>query len=191
MMGQKIENLSFPVCTNFVPTLNNGQVCYGLNLSSLQTLKTRSGPDTGLFLILDPSSSLIQEENEFDQAKKAFTIRLSPKSSSTNSVRFYLNTLSRFMDYRDGSYTLSVLKKMAGTTHFLSLSEMDKKCQVETFEACQTERYIKEVQKRCGCLPWRFGFSDQTKVTQNTINVLLLSCNALSQLLVNSSAQLN
>ena len=81
MMGQKVENLSFPACTIFLPTLHNGQVCYRLNLSLLQTLKTQSGPDTGLFLVLDPSSSMIQEDNEFDQAKKAFNIRLSPKGS--------------------------------------------------------------------------------------------------------------
>ena len=95
MMGQKVENLSFPACTIFLPTLHNGQVCYRLNLSLLQT---QSGPDTGLFLVLDPSSSMIQEDNEFVQAKKAFTIRLSPKSSSTHSPRSYLNTLSKFMD---------------------------------------------------------------------------------------------
>ena len=45
------------------------------------------------------------------------------------------------------------LKKMTGTDTFLELPDA-KKCKTETFDECHVVRYIPEVQKQCGCLPW-------------------------------------
>ena len=58
------------------------------------------------------------------------------------------------MDTRPGSYVMSALKKMRGTASFLALPDGARNCQIETFESCQTRRYMEEVQERCGCVPW-------------------------------------
>ena len=46
------------------------------------------------------------------------------------------------------------LKKMTGTAAFLELPDAAKKCKTETFEECHVVRYLAEVMKQCGCVPW-------------------------------------
>ena len=66
----------------------------------------------------------------------------------TNSARIYTNTLSSISDFTAGSYALTDLKNMSGTTSFLDLSLAKKQCHIGPVEDCQTQKM------KCGCVPW-------------------------------------
>ena len=53
MLGTVKEGLNFTACSNFRPTLHEGQLCYSLNLTSIDTGKTEAGKGAGLVIIID------------------------------------------------------------------------------------------------------------------------------------------
>ena len=63
---------------------------------------------------------------------------------------------------------MSVLKKMTGTDNFLELPSEGKNCQTDAFEDCQAERYITEVQTKCGCVPWALNLTPTQKVGRSS-----------------------
>ena len=79
-------------------------------------------------------------------------------------ARITLNTMARFTKYGSGSYKLSVLKKMTGTKSFIGLPDEVKQCQIESFADCQVRRYLEEVNKVCGCVPWSLKVTATMKV---------------------------
>ena len=166
VLGQKFP--SFPVCSQFKPTVLHGQLCYSLNLSSIGT-KSKSGKSSGLMLIIDQGSA--EEETRVDrnslESEDSFeNIDLHGAGEGTNSARIYLNTLASFTDYRAGSYAMTVLKKMTGTDSFLKQNDEAKNCQIQTIEECQTSRYIDAVKKKCGCVPWTLNSALTPQVRQ-------------------------
>ena len=77
-----------------------------------------------------------------------------PGNEEENVARIHLHTLSPFTDYRNGSYAMSALKKMTGTDGFLGLPDSAKKCQLETFEECNSRKYVDRIGTSCHCTPW-------------------------------------
>ena len=157
LLGQTRQDLPFPVCDQFQPTLLEGQRCYVLDLNSVSNKESKSGLKNGLFLLLDPGRSDFKLEPKAIAPEKFLSMNLDPltkKASYRSSARVYLNTLASFTDFRKGKYAMSSLKQMAGTGSFLDLPEEKKDCQVQSFEMCHANRYVKEVQKSCGCVPW-------------------------------------
>ena len=152
LLGQTRQDLPFTVCDQFQPTVLKGQRCYSLDLKKIFIKNTKSGLKSGLLLIIDP---LEKEENKQVETRDMITsLNLESYQYSGSSAKIYLNTLASFTDYRAGSYAMSGLKKMTGTGPFLELPDSTKKCKTETFEECHVVRYIAEVQKQCGCIPW-------------------------------------
>ena len=110
--------------------------------SLLSTNNQKEGRNNGLLIILDlgtpedngktSSSGKSNQSNNF--------IRLETLSPKTSHARIYLNMLSSFSAYRAGSYGMTALKQMTGTSSFMKLSDDGK-------------GYIKEVMKECGCVP--------------------------------------
>ena len=145
-----------PICTQFKPSFLEGQVCYTLDLSKIKTNQTKQGTTFGLALLLDP---IVKELDT-----------LAETSNEESSARIYLNTLASFTDFKTGSYAMSVLKKMTGTENFLQLTSKDKFCQTETLEDCQAKRYIEEVKKECGCVPWALSVT----LTQQVIKISVI-----------------
>ena len=68
----------------------------------------------------------------------------------TNSARIYINTLSSINNFRAGSYALTDLKKMSGTTSFLDLPLAKNPCHIGPVKDCQTQKCAVEVQMKCG-----------------------------------------
>jgi hypothetical protein len=115
--------------------------------------KTKEGLKNGLLLVLD----LKKKDNSHVTERHADNFRsfnLEPESKQNTAAKIYLNTLASFTSFRSGRYAMSVLKKMTGTNNFLGLPVGQKKCQIETFEACWTKMYAESVQSQCGCVPW-------------------------------------
>ena len=152
-VGQEEPDLPFPVCSHFYPTVLEGELCYSINITSLTKKKTKEGLKNSLFLVLDlgnPDNSQVSKTLKLDL--KSFNLELESKQST--SAKIYLNTLARFTSFKSGSYAISALKRMTGTDNFLELPVGQKKCQIETFEACWTKMYVESVQSQCGCVPW-------------------------------------
>ena len=155
LLGQTRQDLPFPVCSQFQPTVLEGQLCYSLDLSLANT-KTKEGLKNGLVLILDPSS---KENNQLQQTKLPAdelirSLNFEPQKDVRHSAKIYLNTLASFADFRTGSYAVSAVKRMQATHSCMQLPDKEKNCQIETFEDCQTNGYIREVEAKCGCVPW-------------------------------------
>ena len=129
------------VCDQFEPTILEGQLCYSLDNAMLKG-KVKSGKLNGLFLLLDrnPYSLNITEDNV--------------EGPNDQSFKVFIHTLAQFTTFGPGSYAMSALKKMTGTTSFMQLPEEDKMCFVHDREDCQTQKYLEEVQKKCSCIPW-------------------------------------
>ena len=162
ILGKRSPNLPFTICSAFRPTVLEGQLCYSLNLSMRSTERTKAGIRNSLLLIMDPGME--QGDFKVQMNKDRDTINLEPSSASVGTARIYIDTLGSFSDYRAGSFSMSLLKKMTGTDTFLKLTDETKKCQIETYEACQTRHYTKEVMKECGCVPWALSNALSLKV---------------------------
>ena len=153
LVGKNIPDIPFPICSKFYPTLLEGELCYVINISSLTMTKTKEGLRNGLLLVLDLGNPDTSQESM--SIKHNFqSINLEPESKQSSLAKIYLNTLARFTSFKSGTYAMSALKQMTGTDSFLALPVGQKKCQIETFEACWTKTYVELVQSQCGCVPW-------------------------------------
>ena len=166
LLGQDRPDLPFPVCNAFKPALLEGQVCHSLNIRSAK-MKTRNGRENGLVLILDPG---IQEDDQDKQTDNVLEGRVMSLNFEQRSVegsfsRIYLNTLSSFTDFRDGSFAMTSLKKVTGTESFLKQTDNQKKCRVETIEDCLAREYSNKIKESCGCLPWALSQAVKTQVS--------------------------
>ena len=151
MLGEIKEDLPFISCSQFKPTLLDGQLCYSLNLTSVDTERKETGKRGGLVIILDIGVQNTDQTLKGDSiSKNENPLAFASSEVAADSARIYLNTLSSFTDYRAGSYVMTALKKMTGTESFLKQTDKEKKCSIETLEDCQAKRYIDRVQKVCG-----------------------------------------
>ena len=156
LLGQTRHDLSFTVCDQFKPIVLEGQRCYSLDLRKIRSKKSKSGLKSGILLIIDPIEK--EQKKHAETLDKITLLNLESIQYSGGSSKIHLNTLAPFKDYRAGSYAMSGLKKMTGTETFLELPNYAKKCKTETFEECHVVRYVEEVQKQCGCLPWGLNY---------------------------------
>ena len=132
MLGKEVEG--FVACDKFQPTVLEGQMCYSIDLAKVdQVNSSKTDKSNGLVLVLDSNTPLNEEENV---------------------ARIHLGTLSPFTDYRNGSYAMSVLKKMTGTKGFLGLPDAQKRCQIQPSDECNTQKFFEKVQAKCHCRLW-------------------------------------
>ena len=75
-----------------------------------------------------------------------------PKNNN-NAAKLYIHTLSPYKGFGKGSYKMTALKKMTGTTDFLGMAEADRKCQLEVYEKCRLEAFF-SAGEDCQCVPW-------------------------------------
>ena len=162
MLGDMKSNLNFTACSQFKPTVLEGQRCYYLNLTSKDTGKTGTGKGAGLVIIIDIGVQNTDETQSEDSNENPLSLDSSGVDAS--SARIYLDTLASFTDSRAGSYPMTALKKMTGTESFLKQTDEEKKCRIETLEVCQARSYIDKVQEKCGCVPWALTTALGTKV---------------------------
>ena len=165
LLGQTRHNINFPVCTSFKPTVLGGQLCHSLNLNKLEAVKkSQSGITNGIFLIIDAECDINIQKGSSSPVGKFGLIKIEDVFNKENNPKIYMNTLASFTAYRSGEYALSGLKRITGTTNFLELSDDAKDCQIETFEECQLKRYMSEILKQCGCVPWALRNANTLKV---------------------------
>ena len=162
ILGAVKDDLNFTACSHFQPTVLEGQLCYSLNLTTIDTGNAKSGKGAGLVIIIDEGVQITDETQNKESNENPRD--LAALGVVSDSARIYLNTLSGFTDSRAGSYALTALKKMTGTGSFLKQSDREKKCRIGTLEDCEAKRYIERVQERCSCVPWALSSALASKV---------------------------
>ena len=146
-----LPNISFPLCSSFRPTILEGQLCYKLRVDRM----SGKGKTNELMLLLDYQEDLkifpkFEEENN-NHTKKRTTISLDTiEKMQREEAKIQIGTLSYDKGFGEGTYKMSVVKKMTAKSAFLEMPMKFRKCQVEPFEECRTKALI----DRCRCVPW-------------------------------------
>ena len=112
MLGEIKHGLNFTACSQLHPTVLEGQLCYSLNLTSIETGKAEAGKGSGLVIIVDIGIQNSFETQSKDSKKENRNpLALASSRLDASSARIYLNTLSSYSGYRAGSYAMTALRK--------------------------------------------------------------------------------
>ena len=139
-LGQTRHDFPFPVCSQFQPTVLDGELCYSMKADALKEGKSQPGKPNSLLLILDTG---ISKEEEYELTTENHpgmyidSLNLDTEPTSKNPIKINIGTLASFSDHRVGSYSLQSLKKITGTESYMARSH--QKCQLEAFETCHTK----------------------------------------------------
>ena len=63
-------DLNMTICDKFEADVQNGQLCYSLNMSKLGGEPTLAGKENGLFLVIDPNNIGISDKSLNGQTKE-------------------------------------------------------------------------------------------------------------------------
>ena len=152
-----LPGITFPLCSSFLPTILEGQLCYKL------TLNKTSGQEkeNELMLLLDYNEdrSLQTSSNNSKKAVKSSNKTLSFATAIESiqgvSAKIQINTLSPYISFGGGSHMMTAVKRMTAKKDFLKMPLKDRNCEVELYEDCRTSQLLEE----CNCVPWEMpGF---------------------------------
>ena len=146
-----MPGINFPLCSSFLPTILEGQLCYKLKLNAT----SGQGKRNELILLLDYNEdrSLQASSNEKEVLKIANeTLNLDTAVESIQGVsaKVHIDTLSPYTGFGGGIYTLTDVKKMTAKDDFLGMPLNDRRCQIESYEECRTRKLL----EACNCVPW-------------------------------------
>ena len=146
----KVDQIDFPICTQFRPTTLDGQQCYELELG---VTAEGSGKENGLMLVLDVN----EERSKHFELIKDKKIRwdrmdLSMAKERKGSPKIYLDTLSPFAGQGPGTYKMTSLKQISCTQAFLSLPRSSRACSVHNYEECKVSEFYSRG-RDCHCVP--------------------------------------
>ena len=156
----ELPGVSFPVCSSFLPTILEGQLCYKLTLNKT----SGQGKRNELMMLLDYNDDLSIQTfpNETEDAKgsrKTLNFDMAVESLQVNSAKIHIDTLTPYTGFSGGIYKMTDVKKMSATSDFLKMPLKDRKCEPESYENCRTKRLVEE----CNCVPWEVpGFQVET-----------------------------
>ena len=146
-----LPGVTFPLCSSFLPTVLEGQLCYKLTLNDTSS----QGKRNELMLLLDLNEDLSlhtssNEERSVQFSKDKLNLGTAFKSIEGESAKIQINTLSPYINFGGGSYRMTVVKRMTAKNDFLKMSLKDRRCEVELYEDCRTRKLLQE----CNCVPW-------------------------------------
>ena len=147
-----LPGITFPLCSSFVPTILEGQLCYKLKV----TKPSSHGIRDSLLLLLDYNEQL-SLRTSFDKkdfsavhSKKLINFDNRIESQQIESAKIHINVLSGYNGFGKGVYTMTAVKRMTSKEDFLKLPIKDRKCNIELYEDCRTRMLLEE----CNCVPW-------------------------------------
>ena len=144
-----LSEMAFPICSSFLPTILDGQLCYRLTLNKTSA----QGRKNELMLLLDYNEDLsintpTKESTEFSE--KTLNFDEDSERSQFELAKVHINTLSPYIGFGGGTYTMTVVKKMSAKSDFLKMPLNERECSIETLEECKTRKLLEE----CNCVPW-------------------------------------
>ena len=151
-----LDGTNFPLCSSFIPTILEGQLCYKLTLNAT----SGKGKKNELMMLLDYNENhSLQVASNMTKAAKSSngTINFDTAVGSiqSSSAKIQINTLSPYVGFVGGSYQMTVVKRMTAKKDFLTMPLKDRNCEIELYEDCRTRKLLEE----CRCVPWELrGF---------------------------------
>ena len=144
----------FPLCSSFLPTILEGQLCYKLSLNEF----SGRGKANELMLLLDYNEerSLQVCSNKNDNVKlsnKTLNFDTAVESIQSSSAKIQINTLSPSVNFGGGVFLLAIVKRITATADFLEMPLKDRNCEVELYEDCRTRKLF----RHCNCVPWEIS----------------------------------
>ena len=158
-----LPGITFPLCSSFLPTILEGQLCYKLTLN----MTSGQGKENQLMLLLDyhedrtlqTSSFKIQDEvtdriqehvDDGQFSKRTMNFGTAVHGIQGVSAKIQINTLSPYVRFGGGTFTMTAVKRMTAKDGFLKMPLKDRNCNTDLYEDCRTRKLLQE----CNCVPW-------------------------------------
>ena len=146
-----LPGITYPLCSSFLPTMLEGQLCYKLTLN--QT--SGQGKENELMMLLDYNEDRSLQMPTSKEDSIAFPKTKMHLGTATGSLqgmaaKVYIHTLSPYVGFGGGRYKMTVVKRMKAKADFLGMEFEDRNCEVELYENCRTRKLI----EKCSCVPW-------------------------------------
>ena len=151
--SEAMTGTDFPICSSFLPTIMEGQLCYNLDLK----MQSDQGKANELLLVLDYNEDRsLQLSSNTNNAAESSNTKLNLDIAVENlqgvSAKVKINILSQSFSFGGGIHKMSVVKRMSAKEDFLKMPLKDRNCFVELYEDCRTRRLL----EKCKCVPWEF-----------------------------------
>ena len=146
-----MAGITFPVCSAFLPTILEGQLCFKLTLNE----SSGQGKRNELMLILDYNTdlslqTLVHNSADAKSSKDTINFDTAVESIQDQLAKVHINTLTPFVGFGGGIYMMTGIKRMTAKSDFLEMPFNEKNCEVELYEDCKTKKLLEE----CKCVPW-------------------------------------
>ena len=146
-----LDGQTFPLCSSFLPTILEGQLCYKLTLNKTSD----KGKKNELMILMDynedrslqPYSNM---SSTISSANRTLNFDTAVESIQGSSAKIQINTLSPYVGFGGGSYQMTDVKRMTAKEDFLKMPLKDRNCEVELYEDCRTRKLF----EYCNCVPW-------------------------------------
>ena len=149
-----LNGINIAICSAFVPTILEGQLCYKLTLNE----KSKQGMKNELMLLLDNNeerSLQVHSNKTADVKSKNGELNFEIVGSiQGSSAKVQINTLSPYINFGGGIFTTSVVKRMTAKEDFLRMELKDRNCEVEVYGDCSTRKLF----EICNCAPWEVSW---------------------------------
>ena len=150
--------MALPLCSSFIPTILEGQLCYKLELQEL----SGKGKRNELMLLLDynedrslQTCSNADEIEESQCSWETINFDTAVEGIQGTSAKVQINTLSPYVHFGGGTLSMTDVKKMTNSEDFFMLPLKERGCEADLYEDCRTQNLVKE----CNCVPWELpGF---------------------------------
>ena len=146
-----LPGITFPLCSAFLPTILEGQLCYKLSLN----MTSGQGKRNELMLILDYNKdrslqTSVHNSADAKSSKDTINFDTAVESIQDQSAKVHINTLTPFVGFGGGIYMMTGIKRMTAKSDFLEMPFGEKNCEFELYEDCKTKKLLEE----CKCVPW-------------------------------------
>ena len=153
-----LPGITFPLCSAFLPTILEGQLCYELKLNQL----SGQGRRNQLMFVLDYNEDRslqisAEEEKPADLhfSKETMNFDAGVQSLQGVSAKVHIGTLTPYTHFGGGIYEMTLVKNLRATDAFLEMPVAQRNCEVDSYEDCRTRKLL-EASK---CVPWEMpGF---------------------------------
>ena len=146
-----LDGTNFPLCSSFLATVLEGQLCYKLTLNKT----SNKGKKNELMLLLDYNEERSLQATSsigkaFASSNKTLNFDTAVASVQGSSAKVQIETLSPYINFGGGIYKMTDVKRMTAKNDFLKMPLKDRNCEVELYEDCRTRKLLEE----CNCVPW-------------------------------------
>ena len=156
-----LGNTNFPICSAFIPTVLEGQLCYKLKLNQF----SGQGKRNELMLLLDYNEDRnlqlsSNKKDDIDSSNQTLNFDTAVESIQGVTAKIQINTISPYVGFGGGIYKMTAIKRMTAKEDFLKMPLKERNCKVELYEDCRTKRLLEE----CDCVPSEVsGFQVRTQ----------------------------